>query len=62
MLQLERRYPMMSVSRPIFAKSATRFLVLAYPAKERARLAKVRVALFCDFAENFHTHRMLWLF
>ena len=29
------------------------------PAPERARLAKVRVALFCDFAENFRTHQML---
>ena len=51
-----------SEPRPIFEKSATRFLRLAHPTRERTQNGKVRVALFCDFAEYFWTHRMLWLF
>ena len=62
MLQLERRYPMMSELRPLFAKSATRFLGWLTQPQSEPELAKVRVALFCDFAKDFRTQRMIWLF
>lgn len=47
--------------RLVLEKSATRFFRLAHAANWATRHGKVRVAFFCDFAEDFRVHRMLWL-
>ena len=55
-------YSMTVELRRLLEKSATRSMRSAEAHPAQIRAGKVRVALFCTFAENLRIHRMLWLF